>query len=389
MKEITQLTGCLPRPPGYVYDWERLRAMTLPGEWFAQMEKTPQDPEWHGEGDVWTHTKKVCEALAEADGFRALEEGPRDVLALAALLHDIGKIRRTRQEAGRWVSPNHGPVGAQMARTLLWKEFGMSGESEKQRFREAVCWLIRYHTLPLHLSDKRDPAAQALKLAANGELAPDFTLHALCLLAEADTLGRIAPDLQDRLFDVEQSREVIREAGCMEGPYPFPSACTQRALFSGSKVWKNQEMYDDSRCEVILMCGLPGTGKDTWIRENGEGLPVVSLDGLRKEMKTGSGENQGRVVQAAREKARAYLRTGQSFIWNATSLTSLRSQQIELFEKYHARVRIVYLETAWEENIRRNAARKETVPEAVLERMLEKLEPPERYEARQVEWICV
>ena len=389
MKEITQLTGCLPRPPGYVYDWERLRAMTLPGEWFAQMEKTPQDPEWHGEGDVWTHTKKVCDTLAEADGFRALEEGPRDVLALAALLHDIGKIRRTRQEAGRWVSPNHGPVGAQMARTLLWKEFGMSGEAEKQRFREAVCWLIRYHTLPLHLSDKRDPAAQALKLAANGELAPDFTLHALCLLAEADTLGRIAPDLQDRLFDVEQSREVIREAGCMEGPYPFPSACTQRALFSGSKVWKNQEMYDDSRCEVILMCGLPGTGKDTWIRENGEGLPVVSLDGLRKEMKTGSGENQGRVVQAAREKARAYLRTGQSFIWNATSLTSLRSQQIELFEKYHARVRIVYLETAWEENIRRNAARKETVPEAVLERMLEKLEPPERYEARQVEWICV
>lgn len=137
------------------------------------------------------------------------------------------------------------------------------------------------------------------------------------------------------------------------------------------------------------MCGLPGTGKDSWIRANCPGLPVVSLDDLRLEMDVAATENQGQVVQAAREQAKALLRDKQPFVWNATSLTSLRAQQIELFERYHARVRLIYLETAWEENLRRNASRPDAVPEDVIDRMLARLEPPERFEAQAVEWISV
>ena len=95
------------------------------------------------------------------------------------------------------------------------------------------------------------------------------------------------------------------------------------------------------------------------------------------------------MVQAAREQARGYLRARQPFVWNATSLTVLRDQQVALFEQYHARVRIVFLETDWRENLRRNADREAAVPEAVISRMLDRLEPPERWEARNVRWICV
>lgn len=116
-------------------------------------------------------------------------------------------------------------------------------------------------------------------------------------------------------------------------------------------------LYEDTWGEVILMCGLPGTGKDHWIRDNYPDLPVVSLDDLRLEMDVEPTEAQGRVVQAARERAKELLRAKHPFIWNATSLTALRAQQIELFERYHARVRLVYLETVWEENLRRNASR--------------------------------
>lgn len=38
---------------------------------------------------------------------------------------------------------------------------------------------------------------------------------------------------------------------------------------------------------------------------------------------------------------------------------------------------------------RRNAGRKDAVPPAAIEEMLSKLTPPERWEADEVEWICV
>jgi len=138
-----------------------------------------------------------------------------------------------------------------------------------------------------------------------------------------------------------------------------------------------------------LMCGLPGTGKDAWISASCPGLPVVSLDDVRLELDVAPTQSQGQVVQAARERARALLRQRQPFVWNATSLTALRAQQVGLFEDYGARARIVFLETAWDENLRRNASRRDAVPEDVIDGMLGRLEPPERWEAQAVEWLCV
>jgi hypothetical protein len=52
-------------------------------------------------------------------------------------------------------------------------------------------------------------------------------------------------------------------------------------------------------------------------------------------------------------------------------------------------VRIVFLETGWEEQLRRNRAREAVVPESAIGHMLDKLSPPEGYEARIVEYLCV
>ena len=95
-------------------------------------------------------------------------------------------------------------------------------------------------------------------------------------------------------------------------------------------------------------------------------------------------------AQAAQEQARTYLRARQSFIWNATNLTAaMRQKLVGLFEDYGAAVRIVYLETEWEENLRRNAGRKAIVPENAIENMLGKLVLPHGHEAQFVEWHCV
>ncbi|GHO43261.1 AAA family ATPase [Ktedonospora formicarum] len=136
------------------------------------------------------------------------------------------------------------------------------------------------------------------------------------------------------------------------------------------------------------MSGLPGSGKNTWLHTHLPDWPVVSLDQLRKELQISPGENQGLVVQAAREQARILLRQNTSFAWNATNIThQMRQQLIDLFVSYGARVRLVYLDAPLPQLLQRNRARSEYVPEAVLYRLLNKLEVPDIIEAHRVEWV--
>ena len=58
---------------------------------------TPQDPEWHPEGDVFTHTCHCCDALAELPGWQGANETTRQVLMFAVLAHDFAKPQTTHE----------------------------------------------------------------------------------------------------------------------------------------------------------------------------------------------------------------------------------------------------------------------------------------------------
>ena len=372
-------------------DWRGIE--TALSSFVIPMSQTEQNPAFHNEGDVWTHTKMVCEELVKLDAFRELLEDQRQTVFLAALLHDIGKIPTTRWEDDKWTSPNHTLVGSQMARQFLWQELGLCGTPEKQQFRETVCNLIRYHSFPPHAIDDPDGKRKLLAIAANGQNCSMFTIELLCALCEADALGRECIDEYDRIYMAEQvqlCREFAKESGCYDAPYPFPSAHTQFSYLGRKDIAPEVELYDDTWGEVILMSGLPGTGKDTWIKEHYPELPMISLDEIRKEMKISPTENQSKVVEIARERARELLRKKQTFIWNATNLSPMvRKKQIKMFTQYHASTRIVYLETEWSEQLRRNASRPDAVPEQAVCHMMEELILSEAKEATYVQWICV
>ena len=357
---------------------------------FSAMACTEQNPEYHGEIDVFSHTKAVCEALVRDGEYQKGSEREKTVLFLAALFHDIGKIKCTVLEDGVYRSPNHAKTGSVMTREILWRDFGLCGSRDAQQIREAVCQLIRYHSYPPFAMNDANSERKLLRMAANGELTKDFSVSALCALERADIIGRISKDTEESLEKIAYCKMLAEEAGCAEKPFPFADDFSKRAYFKEKTEWKNQAMFNDAWGEVILLSGLPGTGKDTWIAKNHPELPVVSLDEIRKKLGISPTEKQGAVVAAGYEEARSYLRKQQPFIWNATNITAqVRTAQISLFEQYGAAVKTVFLETEWEEELRRNAERKAKVPVSAIERMLSKLEMPERFESESVVWEIV
>jgi tRNA uridine 5-carbamoylmethylation protein Kti12 len=62
----------------------------------------------------------------------------------------------------------------------------------------------------------------------------------------------------------------------------------------------------------------------------------------------------------------------------------MRAQLIDLFVSYGATVKLVYVEVPYATWKKQNAQRENPVPEKVLNRLLEKLEVPQLYEAHEV-----
>lgn len=368
---MNALLAHCPRPPAWRVPWDELD-QEFP--WVHRLAGCPQDPIYHAEGDVWIHTRMVCEALAALPTWRALAEEDRQVLFAAAVLHDVAKPACTRHdEAGRISSRGHSRRGSTQARALLW-HMGLPFA-----LRERVAALVRHHQVPYYLIDREDALHRCLEVSQTARC------DHLALLAEADVRGRICADQQRLLDNVALFAEYCREHGCLTGPRTFASDHTRFVYFQQPGRHPDVPAHEDRRCEVLLMSGLPGAGKDHHVRTHLGDWPVVSLDELRAELDVSPADRQGAVIQRAREQARGYLRQGQRFVWNATNLSrQLRRESIRLFADYRARIHIVYVEVPAERLFPQNRQRPAPVPQGVLERMLERWEVPDLTEAHQV-----
>jgi predicted kinase len=362
-----------PTPPEWRVPWDELDRSF---EWIRRLAGCPQDPVHHAEGDVWIHVRMVCEALAFLPAWRALPDGERRLVFAAALLHDVAKPDCTRTDAeGRISSRGHSRRGSIMARVLLWRM------QVPFVLREQVAALVRYHQAPYFLIDRDDSERLVLEISQTARC------DHLALLAEADVRGRICAD-QGRLLDnVALFVELAREHNCLSGPRVFPTSHTRFLYFHQPGRHPDAVAHEDFRAEVVLMSGLPGAGKDHWLRTNLPDWPRISLDALRGELDVDPADNQGLVLNRARDLARDHLRRRQDFVWNATNVSrQLRGECIKLFAGYGAYIRIVYVEVPESVLWPQNRGRPARVPEAVIERLLERWEVPGLTEAHQVDW---
>lgn len=368
-----QFSWC-PSPPDYRVNWEHIER-EFPA--VRQTAGCPQDSLHHAEGDVRVHTQMVVEALVSIPAWRALAPPEREMVFTAALLHDVAKPACTRIEDGRITSRGHSKRGAIMARSLLWS---MDLPIEA---REQIVNLIRYHQIPFFLIDKPDGRRTLFEVSQSARC------DLLALVAEADARGRVCTDRQKLFDNISLFAQYVGEQECLSGPRQFPNEHSRFLYFRREGRDPEYEAYDDTVCEVVLMSGLPGAGKDFWVAENMPHLPVVSLDALRREMRISPKANQGPVVSAAREAAREHLRKKRPFVWNATNISrQIRELSVNLFAAYNARVRIVYVEAPEKRLYEQNAERADAVPAEVIRKLTARWEVPDLTEAHCVDWVA-
>ena len=344
------------------------------------MRGIPQDPIHHAEGDVAIHTGMVLSALQASREFNLLDEQKQEVIWASALLHDVEKRSTTTiGEDGRISSRGHAIKGEFTARRILFQDI-----STPFIHREQIASLVRYHGLPLWIMEKSDPTKALLEASLRVDM------QSLALLAKADALGRTCHDQQDLLDRIELFKALCEEQQCWNTSRSFPLELARFIYFRKEDSFPDYVPFDDLKGEVIMLSGLPGMGKDTFLKKHYPGLPVVSLDDIRRKhkLKPEDSSATGWAVQEAKEQSRIFLRKSQPFAWNATNITrQMRAQWIELFVSYRARVKLVYIETPYKDWLRQNSNREYPVPQNVILRMLNKLEIPAPYEAHQVEYI--
>ena len=151
----------------------------------AALRGTPQEPDWHPEGDVLTHTAHCLDALVSLEGWTASQAPRRRVLSFAVLAHDFGKPATTeraeRRGAMRWVSHGHESAGGPLADSFL-RRIGAPLDLDPPVRALVAHHLVHHHGVSGDFTD-----AQVRRLARR--LSP-ATIDDLAVVMTADSLGR-------------------------------------------------------------------------------------------------------------------------------------------------------------------------------------------------------
>ncbi|MDD5599159.1 MAG: CCA tRNA nucleotidyltransferase, partial [Victivallaceae bacterium] len=159
-----------------------------------------QPPQFHPEGDVFRHTRKMLKAMALPD----------ELLAWSVVLHDVAKpLTYFVDETGREHFFGHDMAGARLAKKILYR-LRFSNQAT-DRISSAVRNHMRFASIPQMRKDK------VRRLIADDNFALELELHRLdCISSHAQM------DVFNFLLD-----KVLEQAGEVELP---PSLLTGRDL---------------------------------------------------------------------------------------------------------------------------------------------------------------
>lgn len=232
-----------PKPSVF---FEALRQMEQLEHWFPELKAligVPQNPVFHGEGDVWNHTMLV---LDEAAKLRGRVQEPFWFM-MAAVAHDFGKALCTEEKNGVLHAYDHEQLGLAPAEAFLRR---ITTETKGIRY---VLNLVELHMKP-NVVAKAGSAIRVTNRMFDRAIDPE----ALICIALADDLGRISLESTGKQEAFLRERlEVFREI--MSRPYVMGRDLIGAGLTPGAEFTRMLEHAHKLR--------LAGIGKEQALKE--------------------------------------------------------------------------------------------------------------------------
>ena len=153
--------------------FECLREMGQLGYWFKELEQLiglEQNPKFHPEGDVWTHTMMVLDRAAQ---FRPCASDPYAFMLLA-LTHDFGKITTTEFVNGAIHAYGHELQGAEIAERFLDR---VCHGSDIKRY---IANMIPNHMRPNKIAEARSAVKKTNRMFDDAASPSDLIYFAIC-----------------------------------------------------------------------------------------------------------------------------------------------------------------------------------------------------------------
>ena len=398
------------------YDWKKIKKIPE----MAKLAECKQNPKWHSEGDALKHTMAVCEHALKyinetyndnfIDSYPKAKKGETNyfmtvrlekvlIFLAGALFHDIGKGVTTFEKNGVWHSYGHEVEGEKIVRRLLW--------DEDLEIRESICKLVRWHMEPLHILDHRNSFSAFAKLAR--VMSQDFcefgtldevsyvNMGDLLHLKMCDILGSKHKDEDGKLNDINTINRLIRfYENCF-----YDDCFYDNSIFCKMSDEPNIAFGRKGDAKMSVLVGLPGAGKDTFIKsmfESGdwdnENSVVLCRDDLRAELgycKPGekvvlSSRQENDVTEVFNTRLLDAAKKGKHIIINNTNLKrKYRDTYTRYISNYTPYVEYYYIEAT---GIDTNKARRDgQISEEVFESMIKNFEFPSPFEYNMLH-IC-
>ena len=296
---------------------------------FQALMDVKQNPQYHKEGDVWKHTLKVAKEMHKIiNGITwGISDKDKKILMVAAICHDIGKATTTYFDTkeNAWKCKNHGLEGERMTRNLLY--------NETIEEREEICWLVRWHMTFHHLLEKPiDKQTEIIRTLSKGY----STLEKLLFLNLADSRGSVSE---------ENTEEKINERFQQICKITIDEDCYIKPFKEKNDTPKHPIMY--------VMIGLPGSGKDTYIKRFlNPDYPCICRDDIREELVDGvvmgrkfqlKPREENIVTEVVNKNIRECCQKNKNFIINQTSLKRKYRDELISYAKKYADVKVVYI----------------------------------------------